>query len=214
MIYQYDSVKELRNFHEPIISRISKYPDIKTFISDYANSLKLGLQCSSKAVIKEISNYFKPLVGESDNQILNFKFEEEDYLNAASNCHGFADFKEVLQAGDKMDPDFENAVDLMLMGKVQIFKSFISENSHLVSQHSKFGHKAQLIHYCSSNAVEMYRQIVPYKIDELVRFLLDAGADPSQKIPVYGGEFNFLELFMSSAHPKAAGVNESVLSLF
>jgi hypothetical protein len=87
-------------------------------------------------------------------------------------------------------------------------------NPEITKVSSHYGHKAQLIHYCASNAVEIYRQVVPQNLREMIGLLLEFGADPTVEIPVYGGAFNFMQLFESSAHPREAGVNVEVSELF
>ena len=75
---------------------------------------------------------------------------------------------------------------------------------------SAYGHRATLLHYTAANGVEIRRQVVPANAAEVVATLLDAGADQSARLRAYGGDFDVLEMFKTSAHPHDAGVAREV----
>ncbi len=75
---------------------------------------------------------------------------------------------------------------------------------------SAYGHRATLLHYTAANGIEIRRQVVPTNAAEVIAALLDAGADRSAKLHAYGGEFDVLAMFKTSAHPHDAGVAPEV----
>lgn len=75
---------------------------------------------------------------------------------------------------------------------------------------SAYGHRATLLHYRAANRIETRRQVVPTNAAEVIAALLDAGADRSAKLHAYGGEFDVLAMFKTSAHPHDAGVAAEV----
>jgi hypothetical protein len=60
----------------------------------------------------------------------------------------------------------------------------------------------------------MCRQVVPENLKDIIELLISNGADPKSKIPVYGGAFDFFQLFESSADPGHSGFNKDVYLLF
>jgi len=58
--------------------------------------------------------------------------------------------------------------------------------------------------------VETYRQKTPLCIVEIAAFLLERGADANATARMYGGDQKTSGLAMTSAHPKAAGVQAAL----
>jgi len=69
-----------------------------------------------------------------------------------------------------------------------------------------------LLHYIGANGVESYRQITPMNAAEIVKTLIDAGADVNAPANMYGGSTP-LELVLSSAHPHNAGVVDEIAAV-
>jgi ankyrin repeat protein len=84
-------------------------------------------------------------------------------------------------------------------------------NPDLVRTRSTREHRATLLHYCSANGVEGYRQKTPKNIVEIAEILLRAGADKNAEADVYGGGATTLGLVATSVHPEHAGVQNALL---
>jgi hypothetical protein len=117
--------------------------------------------------------------------------------------HGFATWSSV--AGE-CDPTFELAVDAVVHGRIHDLSALLADHPDLTVRRSAYGHRAALLHYTAANGVEIRHQVVPANAAQVVAALLDAGADPSAKLHAYGGDFDVLAMFKTSAHPNDAGV--------
>jgi ankyrin repeat protein len=89
----------------------------------------------------------------------------------------------------------------------------VQENPKLTLQRSTREHRATLLHYCSANGVEGYRQRTPKNIIEITRLLLEAGADVDAGADVYGSGCTTLGLTATSVHPEKAGVQEGLMQV-
>ncbi|GLR19272.1 NAD(P)H-hydrate epimerase [Portibacter lacus] len=201
-IYMPDGVTSVIELHRGMLSKGESSVTILEFIKEYADRLKAGFEAKNKAVAIDILNYYKPLMGRTQEEIFKESLEDSDFLIIAANVHGYDSSDKI--PTELIDIKFEKAVDLLLAGEYYDLKVMLEESPHLVHQHSQFGHKGQLIHYCASNAVEIYRQVVPVNLSDIIALLISYGADPTVKIPVYGGQFDFMALYESSAHPHEA----------
>jgi hypothetical protein len=185
---------------------------LRAFIKTYANDLERDFSQKKDSVLFEVLNYYRPLMGKPREAVFAADLKQNDFQDISAAVHGF-------KASDQI-PDvtidflFEKAVEMVLTGDYFGLKILLEREPQLIEQSSTFGHRAQLIHYCSSNAVEMYRQVVPENLKDIIELLISNGADPQSKIPVYGGAFDFFQLFESSAHPGDSGFNKDVYLLF
>lgn len=110
-----------------------------------------------------------------------------------------------------MNTRFEAAVEAILDGDASTLRRLLSEDPSMTAQRSLREHRAMLLHYVAANGVEQQRS--PKNLAEMTRILLDAGADPNATCDLYGGKCTTLSLLVSSAHPRAAGVELPVLHL-
>jgi hypothetical protein len=69
------------------------------------------------------------------------------------------------------------------------------------------------LHYAAANGVEIYRQVVPLNLAELVALLIDGGADVDAPARAYGADLRPLDLLLTSGHPHEAGVTGDVAAL-
>ncbi len=74
-------------------------------------------------------------------------------------------------------------------------------------------HRSTLLHYCSANGVEDYRQRTPENIVAIARMLLDAGAEVNAASDAYGGSSTALMLTATSVHPERVGVQTALMEL-
>jgi len=108
---------------------------------------------------------------------------------------------------------FEDAADAIVTGDRPTLERLLAESPELIGARSDREHRATLLHYVSANGVENYRQETPANIVEIARLLLDAGADVNAEADVYGGGATTLGLVVTSAHPRAAGVQNELADL-
>ncbi len=205
-IYYHSDIKMVADLHKEFLAVKHKFKSINSLLKIYAKEIEIGFNNRNPAMAIEVSNYFPPYLGAKVEVIFSASYSEKDFLNIAANVHGFHSFEEARAKNRILNQEFENAVDILLLGDMSKLKYILKNNPNIIHQSSQFGHQAQLIHYCASNAVELYRQVVPYNLIEIIELLVSCGANLKAKIPVYGGEFDFFELFLSSAHPKEAGL--------
>jgi hypothetical protein len=114
---------------------------------------------------------------------------------------------------DSREAQFEAAADAIVTGDVSALKQLLRENTRLARQRSTREHSATLLHYCSANGVEGYRQKTPKNIVEITRILLEAGAEVDAGADVYGGDCTTLGLTATSIHPEKAGVQEELMQV-
>ncbi len=206
-VYFHEHVRLVKSLHD---TKFIEGETIGEYLNRYAENLSLGFEQKKHAVFVDISNYYRPLFGKSKDELFSLDLKKKDYLEISSFVHGYGAYSSVRNLEEKIAIPFEYAVDTLLNGKTKELELILDQNSELVNQSSQFGHQAQLIHYCASNAVEIYRQVVPQNLLEIIQLLISNGADPYAKIPVYGGLYDFFQLFSTSAHPKAAGVDQLI----
>ena len=113
----------------------------------------------------------------------------------------------------KYDKPFEVAVDFLLIGQLDNLKKCLDGNPDLIFRKSQFGHQATLLHYVGSNGVEFWRQVVPFNLPKMTKYLIEKGADKNAKMKVYGGGFPVLSLLETSAHPFAAGIAQEMIEI-
>jgi hypothetical protein len=135
-----------------------------------------------------------------------------------ARAHGFASWPRLahhLQALGARTPvsTFEAAADAIVTGDRTTLERLLRHDPHLVHARSSREHGATLLHYVAANGVENYRQQTPPNIVEIARLLLDAGAQVDAAADVYGGGATTLGLVLTSAHPRAAGVQLELADL-
>lgn len=108
---------------------------------------------------------------------------------------------------------FERAADAIVAGDRETVARLLREHPELARARSTRDHRAALLHYVSANGVENYRQVTPPNIVAIAQLLLDAGAAVDAEADVYGGGATTLDLVLTSAHPRAAGVQLELADL-
>jgi hypothetical protein len=136
-----------------------------------------------------------------------------------ARAHGFASWTRLLQQMEALagaDPRltaFERAAEAVVNGDLSALERLLAEHPGLVGERSSRDHRSTLLHYASANGVESYRQKTPANVLAIARVLLDAGADVDAEADVYGGGATTLGLTVTSAHPRAAGVQIDLADL-
>jgi hypothetical protein len=136
-----------------------------------------------------------------------------------ARAHGFASWRRLqqhlreLSATSSPLSAFERAADAIVIGDVATLHYLLREQPDLAHARSSREHGATLLHYVSANGVENYRQKTPANIVDIARMLLAAGAEVDAEADVYGGGATTLELVVTSAHPRLAGVQHQLADL-
>src|ERR1041385_3224461 len=136
-----------------------------------------------------------------------------------ARSHGFPSWPEFVRYigkaadTDSLEAKFEAAADAIVTGDVSELKRLLREKPELTRHRSAREHRATLLHYCSANGVEGYRQKTPKKIVEITGILLKGGAEVDAGADVYGGACTTLGLAATSVHPEKAGVQEELMQM-
>jgi ankyrin repeat protein len=136
-----------------------------------------------------------------------------------ARAHGFASWTRFhehlreLSATTSPLSSFERAADAVVIGDFATLRDLLRDQPDLVHLRSSREHHATLLHYISANGVENYRQKTPANIVDIARMLLEAGAEVDAEADVYGGGATTLELVLTSAHPRLAGVQIQLADL-
>ena len=133
--------------------------------------------------------------------------------------HGFPSwpkFAEQVRALENAQPpvtNFEAAVDAIVAGDEIALAALLGNDPALAKARSLREHHSTLLHYCSANGVEDFRQRTPENIVVIARMLLDAGADVNAVSEAYGGNSTTLMLAATSGHPERVGVQIALMEL-
>jgi hypothetical protein len=136
-----------------------------------------------------------------------------------ARAHGFDSwpklfhYVEALSTVDSSVVTFEQAADAIVRGDLATLDVLLRADPALVRARSHREHRGTLLHYASANGVESYRQHTPRNIEAITTRLLDAGAAIDAEADVYGGGATPLALVVTSAHPRAAGVQNALADL-
>jgi hypothetical protein len=133
--------------------------------------------------------------------------------------HGFSSwpkFAEHVRALESALPpaaNFEAAANAIVAGDERALDALLGKDPALVKARSLREHHSTLLHYCSANGLEDYRQRTPPNIVAISRMLLDAGADVNAESDAYGGGSTTLMLTATSVHPERERVQTALLEL-
>ena len=136
-----------------------------------------------------------------------------------ARAHGFLSWRALVEHVESLaEPDsatasYEAAADAIVTGDLATLTRLLRGDPSLIRARSRREHEATLLHYVAANGVENYRQRTPRNILEIARHLLDAGAEVDATANVYGGGQTTLSLTVTSAHPRAAGVQDALADL-
>ncbi len=113
----------------------------------------------------------------------------------------------------KLTAEFEQCVDALINGDLEILKLLVVQHPELVHMRSELEHHATLLYYVTANGVEDERQKTPENILEITEFLLQQGADPNVMSDAYGGDATLLGSLVSSGHPAEANKQADLVRL-
>lgn len=101
---------------------------------------------------------------------------------------------------------FEEAADAVVNGHLAALQTMLREDPSLVHARSARRHHCTLLHYLGANGVEGGRQKTPPNAVEIMKLLLDAGAEPDALADLYDAKCTTMAMLVSSCHPANAGL--------
>ncbi len=203
----------LTSFYGDLLYQTDQYRLIKTHLSKIVDRMLEGLAENHSFIFKEINNYHPDHLGKPIDELNELHLSIEDCKTTIAYEYGYSNWETVLKLQDQYDQDFEKAVNFLVSGNFKELKKLIFKDPELVTKRSKYGPRATLLHYTTSNGVEMWRQKAPLNLPEMTQFLIDQGADRKCTMKVYGGDFDTFTLLKSSVHPFEAGIGEQMLTI-
>src|SRR5262249_10893818 len=134
---------------------------------------------------------------------------------AVARDHWYADWADAMAHGGEMvDTRFEAAADAIHAGDIDALRLLLDAHPELVAMRSPFPPRQTLLHHLAANGIEVERQLKsPANAVQLLRLLVERGADPDATCESYGGGngATTLCLLVSSAGPAAAGVQAALV---
>lgn len=213
LVYVSEQVKEVERLHRDLLTDDVRRLPIRDQLDRQAHRIVEGHKAGDRAVVTHITCWHPNLVCRSGDEIMRSTFTLDDARQTIAREYGFADWPDVEARGTyPPDPDFELAVDTLLLGDAEKLRGLLASDPSLIHRRSRFGHSSTLLHYVGSNGVETCRQRVPMNLAEITRLLVEAGADVNAKAEMYGGSTT-LGLLVTSDHPAKAGVTGDVLKV-
>ncbi|HEX6368291.1 MAG TPA: ankyrin repeat domain-containing protein [Longimicrobium sp.] len=167
---------------------------------------------------REVGRYGQQVAGFARERLVPAACALAQAQYVIARAHGFASWPRLvhhLEALGARSPvsTFEAAADAIVTGDRATLERLLRRDPDLVHARSSREHRATLLHYVAANGVENYRQQTPPNIVEIARLLLDEGAEVDAGADVYGGGATALGLVLTSAHPRAAGVQLDLADL-
>lgn len=108
---------------------------------------------------------------------------------------------------------FEDAVEAVVNGDAITLRTLIAEHPDLIHARSTRSHHATLLHYLGANGVENVRQKTPPNAVDVIRILLDAGAEVNALANLYDARCTTMSMLVSSSHPAEAGLQTELAEL-
>jgi hypothetical protein len=211
-VYIHPDVAQVRALHAAIVASFDFSGSILELLEKMAGNLVEANKAGDPRSHVEIKNYMR--TGDLNRKDNSLQIDLRMARELMARQYGFADWEEVKYGGRvSLQAEFEKAVDLLVMGKLDDMKQILEKNPHLILQRSAFYHKASLLHYAAANGVEIRRQVVPANLAEMVRILISRGADREAKGYFYGSMMNTMALLRTGTHTREAGIYQSIHNL-
>lgn len=213
-IYCHPQVQSVYELHQSIIEDRGMYHTVKAQLTLFVDHLYQQYQAGDERTAIEVKNYHPDHHQSSTEEIFAAKLDLAAFQQTIAREYGYADWHDVIEhANVAFDAQFEQCVNLLLAGEMELLENETDKNPALLSMHSAYGHRAGLIHYIAANGVELWRQVVPENLVEITQMLLRQGADAEQTHNIYNGNETLLALIETSAHPQEAGIAKELMAV-
>lgn len=204
-VYIHERGERIRQMYFDVLTHKESFTRVRDFLEACVDASFINYTSGNEEFTTEFNNYNPKYIGMSSPEIVDSKPDIQDFRTTIANAYTFRSWDEVVSCDAQFDTLFELAVDCLLSGDFKRMIQLINSKPYILTARSPFGHKAGLIHYCGSNGVEIWRQVVPSNISQMMDYLIENGADPHQVNNIYYTNSPLRGLIKSSAHPRAAG---------
>ncbi|NMM47293.1 hypothetical protein [Marinigracilibium pacificum] len=213
-IYKHKDVEAIIELYGELLFDRDCFATIKEHLEEIKNFLWNSLKNKSEAALKEVSNYHPYYMGKTIDELVHLPLNQQDAELTISNEYGFKNWDNLIEKSKvAYNYDFEDAVDFAISGQANELNMILQRSPIIIDQCSQFGHKATILHYLIANGTEMWRQIVPDNLIDIVKLLLDYGCTSNKAMIVYGGEYYPYELIDSSAHLHSCNLDDQLKML-
>ena len=204
-----EEINILREMYSEIIDVHPRHSKVIDFLEEMAEKLWFHYFGGNQKASIQLGLHLPDFIEASPLKIMAAGLNKKQTDLAILLEHGFGSWGEVKYA-EKFNVEFEQAIDFMLHGDLENLKKLIHKEPKILNMTSPFGHKASLIHYLAANGIETWRQIVPKNAPDMLRLLLDSGADPDTENSIFGGT-DMMTLIETSEHAMMAGVGDEMI---
>jgi len=208
-IYIEEDIITLRAMYSDVIDGHPKHSKISDFLEEMAEKLWFHYFGGNQKSCIQLGLHLPDFIEVSPLKIMAAGLNKKQTDLAILLEHGFGSWGEVKYA-EKFNAEFEQAIDTMLRGEIDKLKQLIQKEPKILKLTSPFGHKSSLIHYLAANGIETWRQIVPKNAPDLLKLLLDLGANPDAENFIFGGT-DMMTLIETSEHAMMAGVGDEMI---
>jgi hypothetical protein len=137
--------------------------------------------------------------------------------DAIARDHGYAGWAQAREHAHVMaDTRFEAAADAIQWGELNALTDLLDTHPALIEMRSPFPHHCTLLQHVAANGIEVERQLQsPQNAADIMRLLLDHGAEPDAACDLYGGgpSMTTMCLLVSSCVPAEAGVQANLVEV-
>lgn len=180
--------------------------NVRGYLDEIAHRMLDGVRENKQCVFSVINNYNKQFIGIPIDKLSQMTWSHQMMLETLAQERGFSSWSDI-DTQLSHDVRFETAIEYIICGEVTLLDDHLTAHPHLVLEQSPYAHRAYLLHYCANNGVEFHRQQVPHNLSEVIKTLLNHGADTQSLMSVYGGKFTSADLMITSCHPRDAGLD-------
>jgi len=207
-MYIHSSVRAVQRLHNEHLH--TDYPTVEAQLTVLVDDLVAHQLDHILAIATYLGNGHPDYTGQATHNIPFGQVERADFEHAVARTVGFRNWREVREASRTFHTAFEQAADYLVNGQVHKLDHLLRQHPDLTTLHSPYGHQAELIHYLALNGIEIWRQQVPDNLLEVAKILLKHGAEVDRPHRIYGGRSSLYNLITSSAHIRAAGIQEEL----
>ena len=192
---------------------------VQEWTTRWVNDLARLAPASEAAMVRDLERYVEQLADFAHVRLTRAGCALSEAQFIIARAHGFPSWPRLVRHLEAVSTRvsgtalFEQAVDAIVAGDIATLERLLRADPDLVHARSTREHRATLLHYVAANGVENYRQTTPPNIVAVARLLLDTGASVDADADMYGGGATTLGLVVTSAHPRAMGMQNELADL-